>query len=376
MKKLFFLLIWLFFWFTSSLQSCLPQGITFSTQAQIDSFHTNYPNCTQIEGDVTISGNDITNLNGLSVLTYIGGYLEINSNPALTSLSGLDNITSFGNDLYIEYNNLLTNLSGLDNVTSIGTDLSIVDNNNLGSLTGLNSLISIGGMLYVQGTNAFTNFSGLDNLTTIGDALWIGYTTTLTNFTGLNKVTFIGGDIDIYNNDALTNFTGLSSLTSIGEGIDIEYNVNALTSLTGLDNIADSSIKGIYFFYNLHLCTCSIKSICNYLNSPNELTVIESNANGCNSIQEVKDSCIVFSIKDTSSQQMFSIFPNPSVNKLTIQTSLDGQLSISNLNGQELITRQITEPKTQIDVSALPSGVYFVRLTNDRTVSMGKIIKQ
>jgi len=72
--------------------SCLPEGITFSTQAQIDNFQTNYPGCTEIEGNVTIHGNDITNLNGLNVLTSIGGYLDISGNGALTSLSGLDNI--------------------------------------------------------------------------------------------------------------------------------------------------------------------------------------------------------------------------------------------------------------------------------------------
>ena len=33
---------------------CLPEGITFSTQAEIDNFQTNYPGCTEIEGDVVI----------------------------------------------------------------------------------------------------------------------------------------------------------------------------------------------------------------------------------------------------------------------------------------------------------------------------------
>jgi len=56
-------------------QPCLPEGITFSTQEQIDNFQTNYPNCTEIEGGVMITGNDITNLDGLSVITSIGEYL-------------------------------------------------------------------------------------------------------------------------------------------------------------------------------------------------------------------------------------------------------------------------------------------------------------
>ena len=56
-------------------QPCLPQGITFTTQEQIDNFQTNHPNCTEIEGGVKIEGNDITNLDGLNVITSIGEYL-------------------------------------------------------------------------------------------------------------------------------------------------------------------------------------------------------------------------------------------------------------------------------------------------------------
>lgn len=55
-------------------QLCLPEGVIFSTQAQIDSFQTNYPGCTEIEGGVLIEGNDITNLEGLSVLEIVDGY--------------------------------------------------------------------------------------------------------------------------------------------------------------------------------------------------------------------------------------------------------------------------------------------------------------
>ena len=36
-------------------QSCLPNGIHFKRQYQIDDFVTNFPNCTEIEGDVIIS---------------------------------------------------------------------------------------------------------------------------------------------------------------------------------------------------------------------------------------------------------------------------------------------------------------------------------
>jgi len=35
-------------------QPCLPEGITFTNQQQIDEFALLYPNCTIIEGDVKI----------------------------------------------------------------------------------------------------------------------------------------------------------------------------------------------------------------------------------------------------------------------------------------------------------------------------------
>jgi len=107
---------------TAIAQPCLPEGITFTTQAQIDNFQTNYPNCTEIEGDVEIGtypSGDISNLNGLSVLTFIEGMLYIGYNDSLISITGLQNLTSIGS-LYIRGNKSLSSLSGLDAVTSIG----------------------------------------------------------------------------------------------------------------------------------------------------------------------------------------------------------------------------------------------------------------
>lgn len=43
----------------------------------IDSFQIDHPGCTEIEKDLIISGNDIDNLDGLSVLTSILGDLYI-----------------------------------------------------------------------------------------------------------------------------------------------------------------------------------------------------------------------------------------------------------------------------------------------------------
>jgi hypothetical protein len=57
MKKLILLVAAMAFCHTIAFsQGCLPEGITFTTQEQIDNFQANYPGCTEIEGDVNING--------------------------------------------------------------------------------------------------------------------------------------------------------------------------------------------------------------------------------------------------------------------------------------------------------------------------------
>jgi len=80
-------------------------------------------------------------------------------------------------------------------------------------------------------------------------------------------------------------------------------------------------------------------------------------------------------IQDQEIEQT-SISPNPASTHITIETPYQGQISIFNLHGQELICRQITESKTVIDISTLPSGVYLVKVTGERAVQVGKFVKQ
>jgi len=265
MKKLTYLiLLAIIIPATAISQPCLPDGITFSTQEEIDSFQTDYPNCTEIQGDVTISGVYINNLNGLSVLTSLGGTLRIYYNDALTSFSGLANLTSIGGELSIMDNAALTGLTGLDNLTSIGGSLQIESNPALPSLTGLDNVTSIGGGLDIRSNDALTGLTGLDNLTSIGGSLQIESNPALTNLAGLENITFINEGIGIHDNvtltalsgleniesiaglsinsnPALTNLAGLENITSIGGELSIRDNT-ALTGLTGLDNV--TSIGG------------------------------------------------------------------------------------------------------------------------------------
>ena len=122
-------------------QSCLPEGITFTMQSQIDSFPINYPNCTEIEGDVIIPyPNNVSSLQGLNAIIAIGGELLISDCNELTNLDGLNNLQSIGGAFSIISNDNLLSLSAIQNLRTIGGGLTISWNYRIKTLSGLDSL--------------------------------------------------------------------------------------------------------------------------------------------------------------------------------------------------------------------------------------------
>jgi hypothetical protein len=537
MKKLLIVLIGLFLSFTCFSQSCLPDGITFTTQSQIDSFQVDYPGCSEIQGNVWINGSNINNLNGLIVLTSIWGGLYIQDNDSLVILTGLDNLNFIGGGLGVWDNEVLINLSGLENLDSIGDGLGININSSLENLSGLNNVTSIGDGIEIAFNYALNDLSGLESLACVGSNVSITGNLSLTTLLGLDNLTCIGGGVAIYSNPALTNLNSLESLTSVGgnseeaylsiydnpflvsieglnnldpnsikdlvlydnpvltfcnaqsvcnyllnpngiviiygngdgcnnpyqitnvcgitlsclpfgdyylssqneidsfqviypscvdlqgnvtiEGTDItnlnglsaihsisknlEIRVNdsllslgglinltsvqgklivrynsLLESLSGLDNIEANSITALWIHNNSSLSTCEIKTVCDYLSSPNGYADIWSNATGCDSENEILFACGVGFEEKGKLASHIIIYPNPASNIITIETTEllnKGVLTILNLNGQELDYHFIMEPKTVIDISHLAAGVYFVKLTFVNDVRMLKVVK-
>ncbi|MFA7688398.1 MAG: hypothetical protein WCY25_11085, partial [Moheibacter sp.] len=138
-KKLGLFALFLLFGLGAKAQ-CPTGNVGLYSQADVNNFATNYPNCTEITGNLTISGSDITDLSPLSNLTQIGGVLSIYSNSQLNSLNGLDNLTQIGGVLYISDNSQLTNLDELSNLTSVGADLVIQFNYSLTDISGLQNI--------------------------------------------------------------------------------------------------------------------------------------------------------------------------------------------------------------------------------------------
>ncbi len=151
----------------SGISQCLPQGINFTTQSQIDSFPINYPNCTQIIGNVHIGGVylcDISNLNGLSNIISIGGSFGITVTYFLIDLSGLDLLKSIGGGFYIQSNQSLTSFSGMDSLRYIGGALDIYSNNRIVNLSGFDGVEIIKDYVEIRFNDSLSSLSGLDHI--------------------------------------------------------------------------------------------------------------------------------------------------------------------------------------------------------------------
>ena len=79
-----------------------------------------------------------------------------------------------------------------------------------------------------------------------------------------------------------------------------------------------------------------------------------------------------------NSGNLLKVYPNPSSSNVTIESQQNSNwhLELSNLNGQILFQRSVTDKSTVIDISSLPPGLYFVRMSNEKTVEIGKFVKQ
>ena len=190
-------------------QPCLPGGIRFTTQAQVDSFPIIYPNCTEIEGRVEITGSDIASLDSLYSITSIDGILLVEFTEKLKNFSGLDNLEIIDDEISIYWNSGLEDFTGFANLTKVKNGISIQFNNSLISLTGLESLDSIGGVLYIWMNDSLQSLSGLEgiNPNSIFD-IYIAGNQMLSDCNSESICEYLSdpkGSVDIHNNDSGCN---------------------------------------------------------------------------------------------------------------------------------------------------------------------------
>ncbi len=92
-------------------------NVTFTSQAQLDDWLACY---SIIDGNLTISGFNITNLGPLSNIVEVTGTVTIYYNGALTTLDGLENLATVGGSFSMFYNFALSNCCAIDDLLTNG----------------------------------------------------------------------------------------------------------------------------------------------------------------------------------------------------------------------------------------------------------------
>ncbi|MEL7247083.1 MAG: hypothetical protein AAFO03_01650 [Bacteroidota bacterium] len=408
---------------TFSLHSQCPTGDVFlSTQAEVDSFAATYPTCQMIMGNLKIGPDeesaDIVNLNGLANLNTVTGFLLVENNSALTGIGGLSSLTtvgegllilnnpalnslipltrltSLGGSLRVNHNGSLPNLLGLTGVTEVPGDLNVDGNASMMFLLGLNAITSVSGEVQISQNPALGSLTGLDNLASIGERLLIsdnpmlvtlgnlsalesiggGFTlalnASLPSLEGLSALGTIGGSLVITDHAALSSLEALSNLTSIGDFLQITFNP-ALTSLSGLDNIEALTISNLFIQGNTLLTSCAVESICVYLVEEMEESDISANAEGCKDEDEVVTACI--SSTDGVTPASIALAPNPTAGQLQLRDFNAERVDVFTPQGQRVATYQ--DPAKLLDLSTLPSSVYYLHLLIEGEEYVARVVK-
>ena len=230
----------------ASAQDCFPNGITFSSQANLFWFRDNYPNCTTIEGDVVIEGGFVSLQSALENVVEIQGNLDIVNCWSFSNTISFENLKTIGGHLVIHNNQSLGDLDGFNALESIGGHIRIENNHSLVDIDGLESLNSIGHSLVVRDNPILTTLQGFSNLNSVNGGLFIENNDNLTNLEGLNSLNGLPYDtgldyhnykqVSIKDNHRLENLSGLDFLEYYDECIIIKNNPN-LSSLWGLHNL-------------------------------------------------------------------------------------------------------------------------------------------
>lgn len=171
--------------------------------------------CTQIEGDLTITGSQLTDLSALNRLHEVRGCLRIKGNDTLLSLNGLSGLTTVGKCVEISHNDRLLDI-------------------------------------------------GLNSLTYVPDNLVISFNESLGSLAGLGNVTSVKGSIDIEHNPSLRDLVGLDALKEVKAGLVISDN-DSLASLVALLHLQQPPGGNVAITFNRELADCEAKSFRDWL---------------------------------------------------------------------------------------------------------------
>ncbi len=367
---------------------CPAGNIFLDSQSAINNFGQLYPNCEEPSGDVYISGSDVWSLLPIANITHISGSLELNNMGFINSLNDL-NVVTIGDEFRITDNLLISHFQGMEELVSIGGDFFVFNNPSLNTLNGMTALESvtnvrllfnqglvdisqlqelneINGFVHLIGMTGLDELTGLQGVPEINGDLKIEQCG-IEDFSGLEGLTTVNGNISITGNDSLVDFSGLSNLTSVQGEFVIENNqsLESIHHLSSLTDITDSLIIA----GNEVLSDCDANAVCYHITNASDI-VVQDNAAGCNTVDEIEMDCAITSITENESS-LFELYPNPSSESVTVRHAQTLPCRILDMSGRQVMDAQTN---AQINVSTLSPGMYLVELSAQKLLQYQRLL--
>lgn len=127
---------------TSVRAQCPAGNVVIETDAELASFLTAFPACTELNGDLNLQGN-VTTTSGLEGITYIKGSLTIRQTP-IKDLDGLNGLVQIDGDFGMNQVNFQGDVANVSlALKNIGGQLVISQNADLEAINALENLTSI-----------------------------------------------------------------------------------------------------------------------------------------------------------------------------------------------------------------------------------------
>lgn len=359
-------------------------------------------NVTEILGTVAIVDNDMLNsLEGLDNLQIIGnsGDFILESNQTLDDVGALSNLLFLNGRIQITENPILTTLSPLSNLDPTFIILEVrIEGNVLLSKCDVAAIcenFDTPSVTTVIGNNAVgcNSIAEVQVACEIVDIPDSNFLSALLNHTPIIDAN-TDGDIQFDEAEAFTgnlevadkvisDFTGLEAFVNI-TGFDGSRNVPTTLSLE-----MNTALTSVTFSDNTDLHTVNLKNgnntsitTFNGLDCPTlEFVCVDdvafATANFTNidpQVQFVAD-CSVLSTPSFNLEESIVLFPNPVSEKLNISTTSNFtfiKAQVYSINGQKLMETATS----QLNMSELSAGIYFVKVTTEQGSVAKKIVKR
>ena len=297
-------------------------------------------------------------------VTFIGSY-AFQYCSSLTSVTIPNSVTSIGS---ITLPNSVTSIGtdafwGCNNLTSMTVECTNIPNlSNIGLNSTLQNL-TLGENVTSIASGAFNNYSFLQNVTCLATTPPTLEDNTVFPYPNIATLTVPCGSLEDYS--SATSFWNMFFAGRISEsGYNVEVSVNDETfgsvvveSDCSTGTLTATANEGYRFV------------IWNDGNTDNPRTVALTSDTSFTAIFALIDES---SLAEDAEFAEISLYPNPTSSKVSFNQTIE-KVEVIDLSGKILFT---FSNANSINIESLPSGAYYLRLTNNDKAIMQKIIKE